>query len=95
MVSLIVSCLFKKKISIQCYLKKRTIENLNYWYEFYYSSLCCAVPLLIVNMRSIDLYIESLKLYSLNYVSYMHINFVQTRTLHEMTQLFFFVNSFF
>ena len=49
------------------------------------------MPLLIVNMRSIDLYIESLKLYSLNYVSYMHINFVQTRTLHEMTQLFFFL----
>lgn len=51
------------------------------------------MPVLNVNIRSTDLYVESLKLHSSYCISHMHINFVLTRTVetpHKLTQLFLF-----
>ena len=45
----------------------------------------------VLNVRSTDLYVDSLKLHKSYHIAYMHINFVPTRIvepLHKLTQLF-------
>ena len=53
-----------------CYSKERKIKISNYWHEFYCSSLYCAFPLLNANMRTFNLYVESLKWYNLYFLAH-------------------------
>lgn len=83
-----------------CYSKERKIKISNYWHEFYCSSLYCAFPLLNANMRTFNLYVESLKWYNLYFLAHacICISFLSEQwkccKKKKKTSVFFYLTSF-
>lgn len=50
-------------------LSKEELDILNYWHDFYHSSLYFRTPVLNVIMRTFNLHVESLKLHNLYFVA--------------------------